>query len=122
MKLNKRYLIPAGISLVTLGLFFIFQNGTARLKPATLTVVPAKKNVVTGRTVQFKVSGGTQPYQFYLVSGGGFVDQNTGVYTASSLVETAVEVEVQDSAGQVGYGSVDVVAATPLKQALSQSR
>lgn len=62
----------------------------------TLTLNPDQQTIAPGETLQFSVSGGTAPYTFSIISGGGTVNSQTGLYTAPSTAST-VEVEVTDS-------------------------
>lgn len=116
MKLNRAYLIPVGLSVAMITLFFVFQNGTL-IRGSKIEVRPSKTKVVIGRTIQFEANGGTEPYQFFLVSGGGFIDPNSGVYTASMIAETEVKVEVQDAAGLTAQSTISVIAPTPTRVA-----
>lgn len=80
-----------------------------------IEVSPAGQTVGLNETLQLSVKGGTPPYRFSLVSGGGSIDTYSGIYTASNVDSDAV-INVQDVTGKVGqaYVKVSLDASTTL--------
>ncbi|KHD89441.1 MAG: hypothetical protein OM95_03500 [Bdellovibrio sp. ArHS] len=86
-------------------------SATCHSGPLKLSAVPGVnrgKVVNTSGQYSFKAAGGSPPYQYSLVSGGGSVNAGTGVYTASSSAGTAT-IQVTDSLGGVATQSISVV-------------
>ncbi len=63
-----------------------------------LSIEPSSLVLPAAEQVTFKADGGVPPYRFSLHSGGGSVDEASGLYTAPLTAGTAV-VRVIDSAG-----------------------
>ncbi len=75
-----------------------------------LVISPASALVTTGTTVTFTASGGSAPYAFEVVSGGGTVNSTTGVYSSPVTVGNAV-VRLSDATGAAVNAAVIVIAA-----------
>lgn len=84
-----------------------------------LTLNPTTATVQVEETYPFTVTGGIAPYHFYLVTGEGAMNVNTGVYTAPRVAGTA-QVVVEDSTGTDAYGTVTVIGI-PLALTVSPS-
>lgn len=53
--------------------------------------------IAPGNKTSFKGSGGTAPYTYSVVSGGGSIDASTGLYTAPSIPSKGVVIRAVDS-------------------------
>lgn len=134
MNFIKTYKYPLSISLALISVFFIFQNGTCSQTATTaasssttsstsnkstntsttLYVSLSKTSTTPGGTVVYTASGGTAPYYFTVLSGGGtFPSSTSGVYVAPNYGST-VTVGIQDSAGQSITSSALTVSAATL--------
>ncbi len=124
MSFFKQYRYPLGITLSLIGVLFVFQNATCSPPSAgpsrqtittldygqgQLSVSAAKNQLTLNETTQLQVQGGTPPYTFFVLSGGGDVSGN-GAYTAPAN-ETTAQVEVVD-APRTSVGVVNVVVST----------
>lgn len=77
---------------------------------ASLALTPDNQAIAPGEPLQFNVSGGTGPYTFAVVQGGGTINAQTGLYTAPSYAST-VEVQVKDSSTptqQIAFATINV--------------
>jgi alpha-tubulin suppressor-like RCC1 family protein len=63
-----------------------------------LSLSPANANMEVNDTYTFVASGGTAPYIYSVASGGGSIDNATGVYTAPAASGNAV-IQVTDAVG-----------------------
>ena len=72
-----------------------------------LSINPTSQLVVGGSTLQFATSGGSGSYSYYISSGLGSIDQNTGVFTAPSTNGTTI-VTVRDSNGLTASATLTV--------------
>ncbi len=83
------------------------SNTSSSALSANLLTSPVYANGST----QILATGGVTPYQYGVVSGGGTINVNTGVYTAASSTGS-VTVMVTDSAGTQASITFSVIAAT----------
>ena len=129
MNFLKQYRYPLSITFSLIAIFFIFQNATCSPPSAgpsrqttsnldygagQLSINASKASIALNETAQLQVQGGTPPYTFFVLSGGGSVDTN-GVYTAPSNPTTA-QVEVVDSPkSSVGVINLTVSQSTGAK-------
>jgi hypothetical protein len=74
-----------------------------------LTIVPTDVYVETNGTYTFTASGGKEDYHFYIESGGGTIEELTGVYSAPGSSGSAT-VKVMDDLGNTSYATVHVYA------------
>ena len=87
---------------------------TIVLPGGPLSINPSPASVDAGQTLSFTASGGTPPYAFSIVSGGGSINPSTGIYTAPLTGGTAT-VRVTDSAPVTLDSSVTINAPAPLR-------
>jgi alpha-tubulin suppressor-like RCC1 family protein len=85
------------------------QDGSSSQAFAPLSINPKGTSVPIGRQVTFQGQAGIPPYQYFIESGGGTIDQNSGLYTAPAATGIAV-VDVIDSEKS---HSIAVVTITP---------
>jgi len=133
MNFIKAYKFPLGITLALISVFFIFQNatcggasstGTSGVSGAstaatgasnsTLALTSFSTSVGINKAVAVTASGGTAPYSFFVVTGGGsltFVGPTSQLYQSPATTGTA-EVAVSDSAGATAYVIISVVNST----------
>ncbi len=71
------------------------------------TIVPSSITIRKGDSVVFTAIGGTPPYTYSIVSGGGSIDANTGLYTAPDKKGTTV-VRLTDFLGSMSDATVKV--------------
>lgn len=83
-----------------------------------LTVSPVTQTISPSGTVTLIPAGGTAPYSFSVVSGGGSIHSSTGLYTAPATGTTAV-LRVTDSMAQTADSTISVINATPVISAIS---
>jgi hypothetical protein len=74
----------------------------------TLQISPLAVTLGTGATCAFLASGGSPPYSFALVSGGGSIEADSGLYTAPVSPDNAI-IQVQDSKGATSQATATVV-------------
>lgn len=78
---------------------------------STITLNLSSSTISAGGTVTLSASGGTAPYTYSLVSGGGSISED--VYTAPEYGTTAT-IQVADAQGAEGTASVTVKYYSPL--------
>ncbi len=83
---------------------------TAIVGPAQLTISPASLTLVAGMPYQFTATGGTAPYAYTIVSGGGSL--SGGLYTAPAAAGSA-DIRVGDAVGATSDAAVSVVVPSP---------
>lgn len=99
-------------------LYFFTACGASSSSPSsataasqsTLTLSPNPATVAVSGSLQLSPSGGTAPYTFTVISGGGYVSPSSGTYTTyyAPSNSVTVEVEVTDSASNIGYFQITV--------------
>jgi Domain of unknown function (DUF5122) beta-propeller len=77
--------------------------------PAPLTISPTSVTLDVGMNKVFVGSGGTPPYTFSVLTGGGSIDPSAGTYTPPATAGSAT-VRVADQAGQHADATVDTNA------------
>jgi hypothetical protein len=76
--------------------------------PSTqLSITPSTKTLAINNTFVFSAAGGTAPYTYSIVSGGGSIDSVTGDYTAPAAADNVV-VRVTDSVATSVTASITV--------------
>ncbi len=75
---------------------------------ATLRIDPASVTLKVGAQQAFSASGGTPPYVFSIVSGGGAINSSTGVFTAPSAPGSAV-IQVNDTRNHSDRATVTII-------------
>jgi len=83
---------------------------TSIVAPAQLMISPASLTLVAGMPYQFSATGGTAPYAYTIVSGGGSL--SGGLYTAPAAAGTA-DIRVGDAVGATSNAAVTVVVPSP---------
>ena len=73
------------------------SSATVTVVPPPLSISPGVTYIPTNAGTTFTASGGTPPYTFAMVSGGGSINSSTGVYSAPNTAGSA-SVKVTDSA------------------------
>ena len=130
MNFIRSYKYPLGITLSLISLFFIFQNGTCANQAtvntqgayqstsntgnntSTLTLTGSAPGVAPGTSMTFTASGGTPPYYYTSVTGGGtFTSPATGTFVAPNYNSTCV-VQVQDSANSTPATATLIVSSS----------
>ncbi len=74
----------------------------------TLQISPLAVTLGMGATCDFLASGGSPPYSFAVVSGGGSIDSDSGLYAAPAFPDSVV-IRVQDSTGAASQATATVV-------------
>lgn len=77
------------------------SNGT----DGVLEIIPDSVTIGLNQQTTFSAEGGTPPYTFIIVTGGGSIDETTGVFTAPDTAGTAI-VRVIDFDGTESDGIV----------------
>ncbi len=72
-----------------------------------LALTTSATSVAFGGTAQMTATGGTAPYRYFIHSGSGYVQPNTGGFTAAYVVG-ATTVGVQDQAGTTAFVSLTI--------------
>lgn len=80
---------------------------------AGLGISPAAPSVSINAAVSFSAAGGTAPYVYSILSGGGSINTATGAFTAPAMAGTTV-VRVTDAASATADATVTVVNAAPV--------
>ncbi len=81
-----------------------------------LSITPSAKTLAVNNAFSFSAVGGTSPFTFSVVAGGGTVNASSGLYTASAVTGTAT-VRVTDSVGQTANATVTINAALAIAPA-----
>ncbi len=74
-----------------------------------LNLIENVSYVIYGQSYSLQVSGGTAPFKYTILSGGGQIDLTGGVYTAPWFSGSAL-IQVEDSAGNIIIAEVISVA------------
>lgn len=77
---------------------------------AALEISPSSKTLAVNNTFTFSATGGAGTYSYSVVSGGGSIDANSGLYTAPASTGSAV-VRVTDTLGNTSDANVTINAA-----------
>ncbi len=77
----------------------------------TLSIYPTNTTIAPSASLQLYASGGTQPYTYSLLSGGGSLNPYSGQYIAPSAT-TSVVAQVRDSAGATASASIYVSSSS----------
>jgi hypothetical protein len=90
-----------------------------------IAIIPQNKTVVFGQSFSFSVSGGGSKLKYSVLQGVSSINPNTGVFTASSTIETVL-VKVSDENGKMAVATVLVnaplsISSTPY-EVYSQSQ
>ncbi len=80
----------------------------AEIPSLNLSIKPEAVTVYVGEVYLFSATGGSPPYSYEVVKGGGTIDESTGLYTAPESADV-VTVRVTDSASNTSDSSVTVV-------------
>jgi alpha-tubulin suppressor-like RCC1 family protein len=72
-----------------------------------MNISPSSITLAVNNQTTFTVAGGTGPYTYSMVSGGGSINASTGVYTAPAGSGSAV-VRVTDSLGATSQASISI--------------
>jgi hypothetical protein len=75
---------------------------TLTVSLSDLTITASALSVIEGQNVQINGSGGTSPYAYYVVAGGGAIDPVLGLFTAPPSSGTA-QIAVEDQSGEIAY-------------------
>ena len=86
--------------------------GTAIIYKA-LTISPANKTIIVNSSLTFKGHGGKSSYSFYLISGAGIINRETGKFDAPAT-ETYSKIRIIDSLGNIADTFITVVEANTL--------
>ena len=78
-----------------------------------LSIDPGSALIYSDETASFSASGGRPSYVFSVISGGGSIDQVTGVYTAPSAVSEVV-IQVADQTGKNARANIEVLGPRPV--------
>lgn len=78
----------------------------------SLTLLANTQAIGLGQTARLSVIGGTAPYSFNVLQGGGSIDSSTGVFTGS-LVPGQSIIQAIDSLG--ASGTLPILSDTPLE-------
>ncbi len=73
-----------------------------------LRISPSSITLAFNETYTFTASGGVPPYTFYIESGSGTIDPDTGLYTAPGYKDNQVYVTVEDVPGSTDTARVRV--------------
>jgi hypothetical protein len=84
-------------------------SGAPPTSTTPLAITPASIDVLVNSTEIFAASGGTPPYAFAVISGGGSIDSLNGKFTAPSVAVNVI-VRVTDSAKRSVNCTVHVLA------------
>lgn len=79
---------------------------------SALQISPISVSIETNQTLDFAASGGVPEYAFSVVSGGGSVESDTGLYTAPAVAGSAT-VRVEDASGAFADAEVTVLDSAP---------
>lgn len=79
----------------------------------TLGISPSTTTIGINSNLTFTAAGGTAPYVFSVLSGGGSIDSSTGDFTASAVAGTTV-IRVTDAASATADSTLTVVNAPPV--------
>lgn len=97
----------------------LFNTSTATVTVTNaLTISPPSYTLAANNTKTFTVTGGTSPYTFSVLSGGGSINSASGLYTAPASAGSAV-VRVTDSLGAHSDSNVTINAALQISPASS---
>ncbi|MDR3608268.1 MAG: hypothetical protein P4M08_12935 [Oligoflexia bacterium] len=99
---------------------------TSTATTLALSLSPSAQTVSPGSSIQFTASGGTAPYYYSVVSGGGTINSSNGLYTAPSTPTTnctqnPISISVEDHAGTVATAQVCVSVSNLTLTAASSS-
>lgn len=75
-----------------------------------LTISPSNETIVMTESLEFSASGGRPPYVYYVVSGHGSIETDTGLFTAAQAIGSTT-VQVADAIGQTATAVIEVVWA-----------
>lgn len=109
--MSKGRLLAAAALLLALAActdFTLYGVMQGEIPGGTLQISPLAVTLGVGATCDFLASGGSPPYSFALVSGGGSVDAGSGLYTAPAFPDSAL-IQVQDSKGTTSQATATVL-------------
>lgn len=81
----------------------------------SLSIVPGNSVVGLNGSIQLSATGGIPPYAFSITSGAGTLNEDNGLFTASSSAGT-VKIEVRDLRGNIGTAVIVVSGGTGSNQ------
>lgn len=83
-----------------------------------LGISPATTTISINSNVSFTAAGGTGPYAFSVLSGGGGINSSTGVFTAPGVAGTSV-IRVTDALSATADSTVTIINALPTISSIS---
>jgi hypothetical protein len=105
-------LILAGCSGSSTGSIGSSDASVVDANPNLLAISPLTKTVALGATLNFEVSGGSEPYTFEVYYGNGTITSAGAIGTYHApLAQGAVVIRVQDSSENTGYATVEITDA-----------
>jgi len=73
----------------------------------SLVISPLSRTLVVSQTFSFSALGGTSPYTYSVLNGGGTINASTGAYTAPSTAGSAT-IQVTDSSSNTSQATVTI--------------
>jgi hypothetical protein len=99
-------LLLAAASCADFSLWGVMQG---EIPGGALQIIPVAATLYVGTTFAFSASGGSPPYSFSVLSGGGSIDADSGLYTAP-LTPASAQIQVQDSQGATSQATATVLS------------
>lgn len=84
----------------------------------SLGISPSSTIISINSTILFSAAGGSAPYSYSLVSGGGSVNATSGLYSADGSVGSAV-VRVTDALSNTADANINIINAAPVISAVA---
>jgi uncharacterized protein YjdB len=116
--LTGLYTAPSTNTVANIIVTDSFRNTSSSSITVTsaLSLNPAIANLIVNGNQTFSVSGGTGPYTYSILSGGGSINSTTGVFTAPATAGSVV-VQVTDSLSATATSTVTVNPALTISPA-----
>ena len=80
--------------------FSLYEVMQGQIPGGPVQISPVQAFVAVDQTCDFSASGGSPPYRFAVISGGGIIDADSGNYKAP-LTPDSAQIQVMDSKGAV---------------------